>query len=39
MKHLNEKSTQYKIAKRYGLVVENDIEVKFHFETVFKIET
>jgi hypothetical protein len=34
MKHLNEKSTQYKIAKRYGLVVENDIEVKFHFETV-----
>jgi len=32
MKHLNEVSTQYKIAKRYGLVTENDIEVKFYFE-------
>ena len=32
MKHLNEKSTQYKIAKRYGLIIETDIEVKFHFE-------
>lgn len=31
MKHLNEKSTQYKFAKRYGLIVENDIEVKFYF--------
>lgn len=34
MKHLNERSTQYKIAKRYGLVVETDIEVKFYFETI-----
>jgi len=32
MKHLNEVSTQYKIAKRYGLVKETDIEVKFYFE-------
>ena len=32
MKHLNEKSTQYKVAKRYGLIVENDIDVLFHFE-------
>jgi len=34
MKHLNEINTQYKIAKRYGLVVETDIEVKFYFETL-----
>jgi len=34
MKHLNEVSTQYKIAKRYGLVSENDIQVKFYFETI-----
>ena len=33
MKHLNEISTQYKIAKRYGLVVETEKEVKFYFET------
>lgn len=33
MKHLNNVSTQYKIAKRYGLVTENKIEVKFYFET------
>jgi len=32
MKHLNERSTQYKIAKRYGLVIETNIEVKFYFE-------
>ena len=31
---LNQYSTQYKFAKKYGLVSENDIEVKFHFETV-----
>jgi 5-methylcytosine-specific restriction endonuclease McrA len=35
MKHLNEVSTQYKLAKRYGLVQETGIEVKFYFETVF----
>lgn len=34
MKHLNEINTQYKIAKRYGLVTENPIEVKFYFETL-----
>jgi hypothetical protein len=34
MKHLNEKSTQYKIAKRYGLIIETDIEVKFYFELI-----
>lgn len=32
MKHLNEISTQYKIAKRYGLIKETGIEVKFYFE-------
>jgi hypothetical protein len=31
---LNLYSTQYKIAKRYGLISENDIEVKFYFEKV-----
>lgn len=31
---LNQYSTQYKFAKRYGLVTENDIEVKFYFETL-----
>lgn len=30
---LNQYSTQYKFAKRYGLVIETDIEVKFYFET------
>lgn len=34
MKHLNEINTQYKIAKRYGLVQETNIEVKFYFETI-----
>lgn len=34
MKHLNEINTQYKIAKRYGLIQETGIEVKFYFETV-----
>lgn len=34
MKHLNEVSTQYKIAKRYGLIQETGAEVKFYFETV-----
>lgn len=38
MKHLNEASTQYKIAKRYGLVVEHPKKVVFYFET-FKQET
>lgn len=32
VKSLNNYSVQYKIAKRYGLVQENDIEVKFYFE-------
>lgn len=32
MKHLNERSTQYKLAKRFGLVIETNNEVKFYFE-------
>lgn len=32
MKHLNEKNTQYKIAKRYGLVTENVKPIVFYFE-------
>ncbi len=32
MKHLNEISTQYKIAKRYGLITETNIPVVFYFE-------
>lgn len=34
MKHLNDLNTQYKIAKRYGLVVENVKPVVFYFESV-----
>lgn len=34
MKHLNEVSTQFKIAKRYCLVRENDIPVIFYFEAL-----
>lgn len=33
MKHLNERNTQFKIAKRYGLVVEVDKPITFYFET------
>ncbi len=33
---LNRDNTQYKIAKRYGLVQETNIEVKFYFETLNK---
>jgi 5-methylcytosine-specific restriction endonuclease McrA len=33
MKHLNEINTQYKIAKRYGLIEETGKEIKFYFET------
>jgi len=33
VKSLNRDSTQYKFAKRYGLVEEQNIEVKFYFET------
>jgi len=36
IKHLNELNTQYKIAKRYGLVVENVKPVVFYFESVGK---
>ena len=32
MKHLNEINTQYKIAKRYGLVQENIKPIVFYFE-------
>ena len=31
---LNQYSTQYKFAKKYGLVSETNIQVKFYFETV-----
>jgi hypothetical protein len=31
---LNRDSVQYKVAKRYGLVNETGIEVKFYFETL-----
>lgn len=31
---LNKSFTQYKVAKRYGLVHETGIEVKFYFETI-----
>ena len=31
---LNQYSTQYKFAKKYGLISETDIEVKFYFETL-----
>jgi hypothetical protein len=34
MKHLNEHNTQYKIAKRYGLVREFVEPVVFYFETI-----
>ncbi len=36
MKHLNERNTQYKIAKRYGLVVEHEKPVVFYFERCTK---
>ena len=32
MKHLNEVNTQYKVAKRFGLVQETKNEVVFYFE-------
>lgn len=34
MNHLNNVNTQYKIAKRYGLVVEDIKPVVFYFETL-----
>ncbi len=37
MKHLNERNTQYKIAKRYGLVIEQEKPVIFHFEQYTKV--
>ena len=37
-KHLNEVSTQYKIAKRYGMVEENFKPVVFYFETINTIK-
>jgi hypothetical protein len=36
MKHLNVVNTQYKIAKRYGLVSETNKPVVFYFETYEK---
>jgi hypothetical protein len=32
--HLNERNTQYKIAKRYGLVNETQKPIEFYFETL-----
>lgn len=31
---LNQYSTQYKFAKKYGLIQETEVEVKFYFETI-----
>lgn len=39
MKHLNERSTQYKFAKRYGLVKETVQPVIFYFETLIPCKT
>lgn len=36
MKHLNEVNTQYKVAKRYGLVTESIKPIVFHFEQIKK---
>jgi hypothetical protein len=36
---LNRDSTQYKIAKRYGLIKETGIDVKFYFETLILKDT
>jgi 5-methylcytosine-specific restriction endonuclease McrA len=36
MKHLNEVSTQYKIAKRYGLITETIKPIVFYYE-IFKV--
>lgn len=36
MKHLNELNTQYKIAKRYGLVKEDTKPIVFYFEKNIK---
>ena len=37
MNHLNEINTQYKIAKRFNLVLETGLRVLFYFE-IFKKE-
>lgn len=34
MSHLNNLNTQYKIAKRYGLVIENIKPIVFYFEQI-----
>lgn len=31
---LNQYSTQYKFAKKYGLIKETEVDVKFYFETI-----
>lgn len=36
VKSLNRDSTQYKFAKKYELIEETGIEVKFYFETINK---
>lgn len=37
MKHLNERNTQYKIAKRFGLVEEHEKPIVFYFEEYRKL--
>ena len=32
--NLNKYNNQYKFSKKYGLITENDVEVKFYFETL-----
>jgi 5-methylcytosine-specific restriction endonuclease McrA len=34
IKRLNDYNANYRNAKRYGLIIETNIEVKFYFETV-----
>ena len=36
VKRLNDYSANYRNAKRYGLITENDIKVKFYFEQLNK---
>lgn len=39
MKHLNEVSTQYKIAKRFGLIKETNYGIEFFFEATEYFKT
>lgn len=35
IKRLNDYNANYRNAKRYGLIIETNIDVKFYFETIF----